>query len=104
VTWAAADTIQFRDAGIYAVSVGVRFTGAMLAGGSPVPFVSIEIPGATSSQIAYAKGPIGVGDTQGTAAIPNQKMAAGGQMKFVVFQNTGSSQTAYWRINVTRIG
>jgi hypothetical protein len=103
VTWSAADTIKFRDAGIYAVSVGVRFTGAMGTSGTS-PMVSIEIPGATSSQIAYAKGPILAGDTQGTASIPNIKVAAGTTMKFVTFQNTGSSQTAYWRINVTRIG
>lgn len=104
VTWAKADTIQFRDAGIYAVAVAVRFTAAMGTGGSPLPFVSVEPTTSTSSSIAFAKGPIQAGDSQGTANTPNIKVPAGQQMKFVVFQNTGANQTAYWRISVTRMG
>lgn len=103
VTWAANDILQFRDTGIYALSVAVRFSAAMGTSGTS-PFVSIEIPNATSSQIAYAKGPILAGDTQGTASMPNIRLAAGSQIKFVVFQNSGAAQTAYWRINVTRVG
>jgi hypothetical protein len=104
ISWPANDTLQFRDAGIYALSVQVRQNTGVSQGSGTQSFVSFEPTSAGPP--AFAKGFMGPNENQCSASIANIRVAAGQQMKCYLALHTagGGASTVNWRINVTRIG
>jgi hypothetical protein len=105
VSWAANDTLKFRDAGIYAVSMQVRMSSVSNGSGAQ-SFISLEPTVNVATNPAYSKDVMPYSDNQMGTSIPNLKVTAGMEMKMFIAHHAsgGVSSTGYWRINVTRIG
>jgi hypothetical protein len=97
ISMTGLNTMVVRDAGTYAMSFGIKLqTGLNSQNGGGCSFEP-------STGAAYAKGPIMQGDNQGTASIPNLKLAAGATVRCYIFHFAGSTVNVDWSMRITRI-
>lgn len=93
VTHPASDVLRFRDAGTYAVTFSATATANMTGRA----FVQLSVAGVPIIRTVVT------GEDRGAAVIPNYRAAAGADMLFTAYHESGVERTLDFRIRVTRI-